>query len=282
LEDKRRVLLQRGLQMGIGMPTSGRSFGAQRLAQFIEGLAQRRVNCKDLAVRIKEPILFRSAGKLAYGYEASIINDICDAILEARRLKALTSQQQHFAMQCEILLSGLARVGITELVDRATGYDKIRARQSLQAILEKFVAKELQKWVKTFPDEYYDEIYRLNDWQFVSISGKRPSIIGHWTNDIVYARLAPGLLEELKRTTPKNERGRLKTKMTRRLTPDFGHPKLKEHLVAITALMRASGSWRGFYMLLDRALPRFNESLQLPFNDTKAMEAAELPRLPPN
>jgi hypothetical protein len=69
LDDKRRVLVQRGLQTGIGMSTSGGSDGAQRLAVFIEKLAKKGVDCRDLAVRIREPILFRSAGggRPAYG-----------------------------------------------------------------------------------------------------------------------------------------------------------------------------------------------------------------------
>jgi hypothetical protein len=31
----------------------------------------------------------------------------------------------------------------------------------------------------------------------------RPGVIGHWTNNIVYKRLAPGVWEELKRLTPR-------------------------------------------------------------------------------
>jgi hypothetical protein len=40
--------------------------------------------------------------------------------------------------------------------------------------------------------------------------------------------------------------------------------------------MRGARNWVEFYELLDRSLPRFNETLQLPFYDTPAME-----RLPP-
>jgi hypothetical protein len=33
--------------------------------------------------------------------------------------------------------------------------------------------------------------------------------------------------------------------------------------------------------MLNRSLPRFNETLQLPFNDTNAMEALEIKRIEP-
>jgi hypothetical protein len=41
--------------------------------------------------------------------------------------------------------------------------------------------------------------------------------------------------------------------------------------------MRGARNWAEFYEILNRSLPRFNETLQLPFYDTQAME-----RLPMN
>jgi hypothetical protein len=281
LEDRRRVLVQRALQTSIGMSTSGGSEGAQRLAIFVEGLARKGVDCNDLAVRIRNPILFRptGGGKAAYGYEATIINDVCDAVLDARKIKgALAPQQQHFAKQCELLLRGLARVGIIDLVDRATGYDRFRFRENIDEAIERFIAKELQPYARFFPDEFYEQIFRLNVWPYDSTSSKRPGVVGHWTNDIIYARLAPGILDELHRQTPRDDKGRLKNKLTQRLTSDIGHPKLKDHLTMVVALMRAARNWRDFYALLDRSLPRYNTTLELPFDNPKAMEAAALVR----
>lgn len=274
LDDRRRVLAQRALQTSVGMSTSGGSDGAQRLALFFESLTGRGLDFSDLAARIRTPILFRlyAGGKPAYGYEATIINDVCEAILEARKQKKLHSNQKHFAEQCELLLRNLARVGIIDLVDRATGYDKVRFKEDIEHIVAKFVAKVLQPYIKTFPPEYYEHIYRLNSWPFDPTSNKRPGVVGHWTNDIVYARLAPGVLDELQRLTPRDDKGRLKDKLTRRLTRDFGHPKLKEHLSGVMALMKLAKSWQSFYAFLDDVYPRFDATLKLPFDDAPAME----------
>ncbi len=274
LDDRRRVLVQRALQTAIGMSTSGGSDGAQRMALFIESLAEKGVNCKDLAVRIRSPIIFRpkGVGNPAYGYEATIINDICEAVLEARNLGKLARNQSHFAEQCELLVRGLARVGIVDLVDRATGYDKVRFRENIDEIVEKFVAKELKKWVRTFPLEYYENIYRLNGWPFDPSSNKHPGVVGHWTNDIVYARLAPGVLEALRKLIPRDDKGRLKTKLSRGLTPELGHPALREHLSGVMALMKIGRNWKIFYEYLDNVYPRYGTTMQLPFEDAKAME----------
>lgn len=225
LEGETRVLSQRGVQTGIGMSTSGGSGGAHRLAQFIEGLAQKGVDCKDLAVRIRNPILFRPmpGGKLAYGYEATILADICDAVLSARRLPgALLTQQAHIADQCELLVRGFARVGIIALVDEATGYQYARKSRDLAQILEAFIAKELQPWVKTFPDDYYAQLFRLRGLDYPKDTVKRPQYFGTLTNDIVYKRLAPGVLSELKKVIPKNEKGRRKGALSQGLTRNIG------------------------------------------------------------
>jgi hypothetical protein len=210
------------------------------------------------------PIKFRTPnGNVAYGYEATILADICDAVLQARAEGKLQKQQEHIARQCEILVRGFARVGIIALIDEATGYQEVRARQALEKILEKFISDELLKWAKMFPDEFYTQMARLRGLHYSEIATKRPPYIGRLTNDIVYERLAPGVLEELKRKNPKDDKGRRKHKHFQYLTEDIGNPRLREHLWAVIGLMRASSNWRNFYSLLNRAFPKYRDHPRL-------------------
>jgi hypothetical protein len=275
LEDETRVLSQRGLQSGVGFSTSGGSRGTNRMALFIESLADKGVDCRDLAMRIRKPILFRppNGGFLAYGYEATILADICDAVLAARKKgDVLTPQQAKIAEQCELLVRGFARIGVVALVDEATGFQRDRAKDALAKILEAFVAKELQPYLTTFPSDYYEQLFRLRGLEYPRDSVKRPRYFGTLTNDIVYKRLAPGVLEKLKIVTPKDDAGRHKHKLFQRLTSNIGYPKLREHLGGIVATMKLSTNYHDFIEKLDRISPRFNETLQLPFDDYK-MEA---------
>ncbi len=70
---------------------------------------------------------------------------------------------------------------------------------------------------------------------------------GLLTNDVVYDRLAPGVLEELKQRTPKRESGksagRRKHKFFQWLTTNKGYPKLREHLGSVVAIMKLSADW---------------------------------------
>lgn len=269
LEDGTRVLSQRGLQGGIGMSTSGGSrTGEQRLAVFLDSLAAKGLDIKELSMRIRNPIKFMPPGSgfNAYGYEATILADICDAILAARKIPgALVAQQAHIADRCEILVRGFARVGIIALVDEATGYQKDRARDALAKILEAFVAKELQPWVKTFPSEFYEQMFRLRGIPFPANSVKRPQYFGHLTNDIIYRRLAPGVWKELKEKVDRDEQGNAKHKLHQRLTPDIGHPKLRDLVTSVTTVMKLSDQWEDFKGKLERVHPPFNETMQLPF-----------------
>lgn len=267
LEGDIRVLSQRGLQTAIGMSTSGGTGGAHRLAQFIESLVEKGVDCRDLAVRIRNPIHFRSTGmaKAGYGYEATILADICDAVLAARKVGLLVPRQSHYADQCELLVRGFARVGIVALVDEATGFQKDRQRDALAKILEAFVAKELQPYIPTFPSEFYEGIFKLRGLEFPRDSVKRPPYFGMLTNDIVYKRLAPGVLEELKKITPRNEAGRHKQKLFQRLTANKGYPKLTSLLGSVTTIMKLSKDWQDFMEKLNVLHPRYNETMQLPF-----------------
>lgn len=266
LENGKRVLHQRAMVDALDMSrgSSGGS-GGDRLAKFVTGNAIKPF-MEDKLLSVTEPIKFRTpSGNLGYGYDATILADICEAVLKARDKGVLQKQQEHIATRCEVLVRGFARVGIIALVDEATGYQEFRARDALARILEAFVAKELQPWIQTFPRDYYQEMFRLRGLNYPNDSVKRPQYFGHLTNDLIYKRIAPGVLDELRRVIPISETGRRKYKYFQRLTSNVGYPKLREHLGSVTAIMKLSESWDDFMVKVDRIHPRLGETMMLPF-----------------
>jgi hypothetical protein len=275
LEDETRVLSQRGMQTGIGMsPSGGSKAGEQRLVSFLASLAEKTIDNSELSARIqavaekvRNPIRFRGPGNsLAFGYEGTILAELCDVILAARISGALQHQQQHLADRAELLVRGFARVGIIALIDEATGYQQDRARNALAKILEAFIDKELQPWVQTFPNDFYQEMFRLRGLDFPNDSVKRPQYFGVLTNDIVYKRLAPGVLDELRRVTPKGDDGRRKHRFFQRLTSNIGYPKLREHLGSVVTIMKLSNDWHDFKDKLNRLHPKYNSTIELPLH----------------
>lgn len=208
-------------------------------------------------------------GQIARGIKAEIIPKICDVWLDADEQAKLGARQKKIAARAKLLMRALAHTGIIALVDEATGYQDVRARDALAKIFTEFLANELQKWTRTFPLDFYKEIYRLRGWKFEPWNTKRPSVIAAWTDDFVYDRLAPGLTEELRNKNPVVDTGRRSHKHHQWFNPDRGHPKLKEHISGVIALLRAAEDWSSFKRGLDRAYPKFGETIQMPLDGGK-------------
>lgn len=266
LEDGTRLLTQYGFLQAIGRsprPAAGRGSVVEQTAPFLALDNLKRFVPKDLE-RSTRPIVFQTEkGVRAFGYKAELLPQVCDVYLAARAAEELLPSQMKFAQACEIMMRGLAHVGIVALVDEATGFQNERARNALAQILEAFIAKELQPWVKTFPTEYYREMFRLRGLEFPASTVKKPQYFGVLTNDIVYKRLAPGVLDELKRVTPRNEDGRPKAKYFQSLTSNTGYPKLREHLGKVVMMMQLSASYADFKEKLERFLPKYTDQIPL-------------------
>jgi P63C domain len=267
LEDGTRVLTRFGFLKAIGRTgkaKGGRQYDnefqtpvfltAENLQPFIP---------KDLNQN-STPILFIQKGIQSIGYRAELLPQVCQVFLDAYEAGVLKPNQRHIAHACRILYRGLATVGIIGLIDEATGFQEVRDRLALQEILDKFLLKEFAAWAKRFPDEFYQQIFRLRHWEWRGMKVNRPQIVAHYTKDFVYARLAPGILKELEARNPKDERGYRKAKHHMFFTDNIGHPALAQHLHAVVGLMRAADQWDQFQKMIDRAFPRRGDTLQLP------------------
>jgi hypothetical protein len=269
LEDGTRVITGRGMTAAIGM--KGRGQGVERITQH-KTLGS--YLGEELAMAITSPIKFRGMGGLVtYGYEATILQKLCDAILTAKDAGGLkTEQELRYAQFAYTLIRAFAKVGIIALIDEVTGYQEQRAKDDLSRILEAFIAKELQPWVKTFPDDYYRHIFRLRGLNYPNDTIKKPQYFGTLTNDIIYKRLAPGVLDELRRVTPRNENGRPNHKYFQSLTSNKGYPALRELLGSVVTMMKLTDGWPEFMERLDKIHPRFNAQLPMPLEYNAATD----------
>ena len=267
-----RVLSEHGITQAILGTRSGASKRLKRAARedgallplFVAPSQLNEFITNDLLEGPLKAIDYVDGDRVVRGYDASILVAVCGVWLKAREKGKLQKQQLAKAQKAESLTLALADLGIVALIDEATGYQDDRARDALAKIFATFLAKERQKWTLTFPLDFYKEVYRLRGWKFEPWKTKRPSVIAHWTDDFVYDRLAPGLTEELRVKNPVIETGRRSHKHHQWFNPEKGHPKLKEHISGVIALLRAAESWEAFRRGLDRAYPKFNETIPMP------------------
>jgi hypothetical protein len=270
LEDGTRVLSQRGINKALGV-TEGGGRGvdsAQKLPRFLASKALSPYISKELSARIAHPIKHYvpdlATKTPAYSIPAIVLPEICKAWISAREAGSLTTAGQlETAHKAEIILAGLGTVGIIALVDEATEYQKHRPSDDLQRILEAYVSQEYLHYTSRFPSPFYEQLFRLNGWQYNPMSVKRPQVVGKMTDNIVYSRLPEGVLEELRNKNPKDDKGRRKKKHYNFLTEDIGNPHLERHMAAVIALMRAAPNWRKFKTFLNRAFPQQNHQFDL-------------------
>lgn len=258
LEDGTRVLSGRGMQESLKMVDSedGKQTAGTRLTRY---LGQKSLKPFIISTKVLDhlnPIICYDGEKKIHGYEATVLADICEVFLEARKNIQLGERQKIIADQCEVLMRGFARVGIIALVDEATGYQYKREASELQKILSAYISPELMPWEKRFPDEFYREIFRLNNWGYLTVSGiniqNRPGCIGTWTKKYIYSVLPHGVLEALLERTERRDNGKLKHRLHQHLTKEQGIEHLNRQIISTVTLMNISDNWKEFDRLWNR------------------------------
>lgn len=220
----------------------------------------------ELAEGLQNKIYFRTQEGMSdgHGIEARLLPMILNTLLKVRDAKAEHPSQRDIIVQADLLMRGFALVGITALIDEATGYKRDKEKEALAKILEAFVAKEMQPWVRTFPPEFFENMCRLNGVEYPPKGNRMPQYFGHIINDVVYSRLAPTLLQELKKAKSASER---KAKLFQFLTTDMGHPKLQQHLAVTVVLQNMAKSQANWIELMDQHRPKFNTTMRLDLNN---------------
>lgn len=283
--DKDRVLSRQGVLKAIGRNAKPNDVKERvdELPSFLRAANLKSFIPSNLSESSK-PMYFKApnGGPTIIGYRADILKDICYVFIDAHKAGALKPQQTHIAERCELLVRGFASVGLRALVDEATGFQEIRPKDDLQRYLDAFLLKEHAKWARRFPDEFFRLLFEMMGWTWNELTTKRTPYIGKMINNLVYERLAPLILEELRVKNPPNDKGQRRVKHHQFLTPEIGHPKLQEHIFALIALLKASGLDRvRFENMVNVALPRYGHTIPIQFlesDKTRPVSVTEMNR----
>jgi hypothetical protein len=273
LEDGRRILTRATFLKAIGRTgkaKGGRGYDDEFKTPVFLTAKNLKPFISEELIENSIPIIFDLNGKESIGYKADLLPQVCAVFIDTDDANKLLANQVHIAQRCKLLLRSFSTVGIIALVDEASGYQAVRPQDALQAYLEMIIRKELAAWAKKFPDEFYMNIYKLKGWIWPGMKKNRFSIVAHYTRDLVYERIAPGLLQELEKKSPQDKTGKRKNKLHQWLTEDIGNPMLAQHLHSLVMFQRLALSnghgWNRFVKMVDRVLPKRGTTLELPFN----------------
>lgn len=271
-EDGERLIAGRGMQdilKLIDEDTPRQQKPGSRLTRLLNNSIVKPFIFKDKSPDHFAPKKRRYQGRMIAGFNAEMLVDICEGMLEARSNGMLkTARQSIIAAQSELIMRGLAKTGIVALIDEATGYQNLRPADGLRTYFDQVLRRDLAVWVKKFPDEFYENIYKLREWEWPGMGKNRFSVVGKYTNDLVYGRIVPGLQEELEKRNPKNSHGRRENKHHQWLNDEAGDKLFSAQMFTILALQRAclnkpGNKWNHFMSMMDDILPKKNTTIPL-------------------
>lgn len=269
LSDTTRVFSGRGIQRALGSTATSGTW----LTKFVNDSPITKYLKTGVLEQLNNPIKFQrpQAGgsqSATYGYEVTILVDLCDSILEANKTGEIIDTE--IVNNAQSIIRSVAKVGIIALVDEITGYQYVREKDELQKILKAYISEELLPWQQRFPDVFYKELFRLNGWDF-TVNGikKRPGVVGRWTNTLIYEQLPDGVLKELKKNTPKSEAGNYTARFFQSLTPDTGDPHLTAQIQQIVTLFMLSDNMKDMWNKFEKLRIRQAGQLELPFEFDK-------------
>lgn len=257
LEDGTRLISENGLQQ---------TFGVRPQALLQKPYDEGSISDVDWAIVCgRTPYL--SNGEKRFGYNTRILRVIVKTILKFDKRRKLTKAQKRRLHIVHIIRDALVDVAIDALVDECTGYQKIRSRDALEKLFEKYLQEHARKWAKTFPDVFWTKLARIKKIKNFD-PNNRPKYFGHLVNDLIYSRLAPHILEQLKKVNPRMEYGERANRHHQHLTESVGLPELKEHLIIVMGLMDAFPTdWGLFKSALNRSRPKFGGNYELDIYD---------------
>lgn len=179
LDDERKTAVITQLGMG---EILGLGSGGSRLPRFVFNRTMSEYIWPELREKLENPVIFHivSAGQSgalirAHGYDATILIDICQAILKAKGDGK--SINPGVVVQAGIIVAASAKAGIQGLVYALAGFD--RTQEEVIEAFKLYVREEAKKYEQEFPSELYAQWQRLYEiplpergkpWQFMHLT----------------------------------------------------------------------------------------------------------------
>jgi hypothetical protein len=242
LDDKQKtaVISQRGMGQALGLSKRG-----DRLPVFAASKTMDDYIGRDLREKLANPIIFQRKiaaaenpiSARAHGYDATILIDICKAIIAAHKDGKLSgARYDRMVNQAQTVMSASAKAGIKGLVYALSGYNPTAA-EVIQAF-KFYVQEEARDYEKEFPPQLYEEWYRLYD--LPKPERNRPWKFMHLTVGQVYRPLAKSNGKILELTKEQRKNANARRKRLHQFLSEIGVKALRTHLGQLLGIARIS------------------------------------------
>lgn len=237
-EQKTAVISQTGMARALAMSSRGSSF-----PNFLATRAMAGAVSAELREKLANPIRFQwgtGGGEIppttVHGFDATLLVDVCKAIVAAEAKGEITKRQAKIAQQAHVVLGASAKAGIKGLVYALAGYDA--TREEVIAAFKFYVREEAREYEKEFPDQLYAEWYRL--YNVPKPARNKPWKFKHLTVEQVYRPLARSNGKILQLTRKQRVSSETRYKKLHQFLSEIGVKALRTHLGQLLGVARIS------------------------------------------
>ncbi len=237
LKDRRRLIHKRAMARALGL----KSDGGNAFMKTLSGKTIGGVLDSGLRKKIENHIEFKPLnGDPAHGYEATVLIDLCVALLDAE--PALLPAQKFLARQAEIIIRSAAKVGIVALIDEATGFIEDKRREEYRDLWKQCIREEARKWEdREFPEDLFEVFYRTYGLRRLHPDSTRhPKFFAKLIRKYIYQPLLNSngaILEQLEEKNPiVYANGGRRYKLWQFLTDEVGLPAVRAQIWQIVGI----------------------------------------------
>lgn len=254
--EKTAVISQTGIGRALGLSSRGNAFPRFLATRTMSGIVS-----AELREKLENPLKFQwgtggaeSPPTIVHGFDATLLIDLCKAIIAAESEGMLHARHNKIAKQAHIIVGASAKAGIKGLVYALAGYDP--TKEEVIAAFKLFVRREAREYEKEFPDQLYAEWYRL--YKLPKPQNNKPWKFKHLTIGHIYEPLA-------------RSNGKIyQLTQVRRATSNDRWKKLHQFLsdIGVKALRMQLGQTLGIALVSDTA-EQYEANIERAFGDQR-------------
>lgn len=245
---KTAVVTKSGLAQLLGIGTFARDVDKLLNAGYMKDFGG-----PNLVEKIENPVNFQFSGQSkninnAHGFDIDVIVDIGKALIDAKNAGALPASRIAAADAAQKLINASAKSGIKGVAYALAGY-----RPEVQEVIDAFkafVREEARQYEKEFPDELYEEWYRL--YGLNRPEKGRPIRFGQLTNMQIYVPLAKSkgkILDQIRAS--RDENGKQSDKLHLFLS-EIGVKALRQHIGKLLGVAAMSDTKEEYEQGIDK------------------------------
>jgi len=242
LEDGRRVVSQRGILRALQNAEDEFEAGSTYIGRYLAKLpSEYKGLASSPTIKFQPP-----RGAPAIGRPAEWVVDFFQAYVDAHFEGKLHPSQEPLARNAARILRTLGKVGLSALIDEATGYELVREQGALAKLFDRLLRPAPAPWERMFQHSLIVALCKLDrvDWE----GGRHPRHLASTQKRIYDMLVSPEVGAELRRRNPQPHHG----SNHHQILTDDAKENFRQQLAIVEVIANQSHSKADFWARMER------------------------------